>query len=226
MPDLLPPPPKDFEAAKARYLEQWGATYTQNSWLRLYLVLLLVISLGQTGGLIYAVKGLREKKTEYVPVDEFHRLVVVQGRPNERQLKHFLVQFATLHYSRFRATVRNDFPKSLYFLDGVLADVTLEAERKTKVIETFMTDGSDEIEVKVNNVALEEHADGVFQAILDYEKIFLDASSRRENGREKFIGQATFVLKTDIPQALIPVNPIGLTILRFREDRAFEGKKR
>jgi len=35
-------------------------------------------------------------------------------------------------------------------------------------------------------------------------------------------GTSLFVVKDRVPSALIPVNPMGLTITYFREDQAFE----
>jgi hypothetical protein len=36
------------------------------------------------------------------------------------------------------------------------------------------------------------------------------------------VAQLTFVLRDQIPNALIPVNPLGLTITYFRVDQAFQ----
>jgi type IV secretory pathway component VirB8 len=45
--------------------------------------------------------------------------------------------------------------------------------------------------------------------------------SRRERARETAVAQVQFVLRDQVPNALIPVNPLGLTITYLRVDRAF-----
>ena len=62
----------------------------------------------------------------------------------------------TAHYSRLRATVRQQYAESLYFLDGRLADATIDANKKAGTIERFLTGGSDDIDVHVKNVTLED----------------------------------------------------------------------
>ena len=43
-----------------------------------------------------------------------------------------------------------------------------------------------------------------------------------EGRRETHVAQITFVLRGQIPNAVIPVNPLGLTITYFRVDQAFK----
>jgi hypothetical protein len=40
--------------------------------------------------------------------------------------------------------------------------------------------------------------------------------------REKYVGHFVFITKENVPNAMIPVNPLGLTITYFREDQAFQ----
>jgi len=40
--------------------------------------------------------------------------------------------------------------------------------------------------------------------------------------REKYTAHFVFVVKDRVPNAMIPVNPLGLTITYFREDQAFQ----
>src|SRR5439155_11594268 len=76
-------------------------------------------------------------------------------KPQEAEIKYFLIDFVQRHYSRMRATVRDNYARSLYFLDGRLADALIEANRKTNAIESFLSSSSEEIEARVNNVSIE-----------------------------------------------------------------------
>ena len=56
---------------------------------------------------------------------------------------------------------------------------------------------------------------------MDFEKVYIRLGNRQERERETFVAQFTFVLRDQIPNAVIPVNPLGLTITYFRVDQAF-----
>ena len=45
--------------------------------------------------------------------------------------------------------------------------------------------------------------------------------TRAEDKRETFVAHVVFVLKDQVDNARIPINPLGLTIAYFREDQAF-----
>ena len=84
----------------------------------------------------------------------YHNL---EYKPQDAEAKYFLSQFCTLYYRRNRYTIQNDFSKSLYFLDGKLANGILDAYRKDDIIKKFITNtAAPEIDVDVKKVALEE----------------------------------------------------------------------
>ena len=55
-----------------------------------------------------------------------------------------------------RATVKERYAESLYFLDAALADATIAQNQRDQTIETFLTGTSDEIEIQVKNVTLDD----------------------------------------------------------------------
>jgi hypothetical protein len=120
-----------------------------------------------------------------------------------------------------RATVRQQYAESLYFLDGRLADATIEANKKANTIERFLTSGGEEVEVRVKNVTLEDLRQPPYRATVDFEKVYLAPATRAELRRESFVASLVFVLATQVDNARIPINPLGLTITYFREDQAF-----
>jgi hypothetical protein len=44
-----------------------------------------------------------------------------QYQPREAEIKYFLMDFVQRHYGRMRATLRENYARSLYFLDGDLS---------------------------------------------------------------------------------------------------------
>jgi len=48
------------------------------------------------------------------------------------------------------------------------------------------------------------------------------ALGHTEIRREKYVASFVFVIKERVSNAMIPANPLGLTITYFREDQAFQ----
>ena len=142
--------------------------------------------------------------------------------PQEPEIKYFLIRFVQEHYGRMRATVKENFSNSLSFLDAALAEAVMDAQRKSQSIEQVAAGLTGEVDVKVLNVAIEDLRKAPYRATVTYEKVYYDSSSRREVRREKYLGNFVFVVKERVPHAMIPINPLGLTITYFREDQAFQ----
>src|SRR5262249_45168933 len=142
-------------------------------------------------------------------------------RPQAPEIRYFLIQFVTDHYARVRATTRENYARSLYFLDRRLAEATIEANNKSKAIERFLADPREEIDIRVRNVAIEDLRGPQYKATVDYDKIYYAPAGHLELRRESFVGQFVFVVKDRVANTMIPVNPLGLTITYFREDQAF-----
>ena len=229
---LLPQPTKDFNDAKRQYMEQYGSALVTNSYLR---IALLCLSLVAAGAVLLAFKTystFTNVKPLIVRINDVGRAEVVQYNameytPREAELKYFLTQFIHDFYSRNRMTVRDDFSRSLYFLERQLAEAQMEQNRKTKEIETFLVGTGDEIEVSVRNIVIHDLRKPPYRATVDYEKAYLTGPSRAEVRREKYVGSIVFSIRDIVPNNLVPINPLGLMINYFREDQAFgaEGRR-
>lgn len=227
---LLPPATKDFNDAKRMYMEQYGSALVTNTYLKIALLCLSLVALGLLVLNIKTTQMFRSFKPMVIRINEIGRAESVNYRdlaykPQETEVRYFLNQFVADYYSRMRATVKNNYSRSLYFLDGRLTDATIERNKKSKEIETFLAGSGDEVDVVVNNVAIEDFRTSPYRATVDFEKIFYGAD-HSEVRRQKYIGNFTFIIRDQVPNSLVPINPLGLTITYFREDAAFEGTKR
>jgi type IV secretion system protein VirB5 len=223
----LPPAGYEFGEARRRYVEHYGAALMLARYQQIALVCLALVAMGLLLLTIRMHQASQGLKPLVIRIDDVGRATAIAYdrfayKPQAPELKYFLTQFVTQHYSRMRATVRENFAASLYFLDGRLADATIAANQKSRAIETFLTDGTDEIEVAVKNVALEDLREPPFKATVDFERIFVSPGDHVERLRQRFVGHVVFVVNDRVPNAYIPVNPLGLTITYFREDQAFQ----
>jgi type IV secretory pathway TrbF-like protein len=223
----LPPSGYEYGEARARYLEHDGALRVHNRYLRVALLAMAAVALGLVVLALRTQAQVRAFKPLVNRIDEVGRASAVAYdalayTPQAPELKYFLTQFVVNHYSRLKATVREQYARSLYFLDGRLADAVMEANRKSQAIETFLVSGAEEIDIEVRSVALEDLRRPPFKATIDLDQVAYSLHDRVERRRDRFTVHVVFVLKDRVPNALIPINPLGLAITYFREDQAFK----
>jgi type IV secretory pathway TrbF-like protein len=224
---LLPQPAKDFNDAKLRYMEQYGSALVTNMYLR---VAVLCLSLVAVGALILNFKTysmFKNFKPLVIRINDVGRAEPVEYssleyKPQAPEIKYFLTQFVHDYYSRNRATVRDDFSRSLMFLDSRIAAERMEQNRKTKEIEQFMIGANEEIEVRVQNIVLQDLRKAPFRATVDFLKVYLSGRERTEVRTESYVGSFLFIFRDSVSNSSIPVNPLGLTITYFRDDQAFQ----
>jgi type IV secretion system protein VirB5 len=223
----LLPPPNEISGARRKYLEQHAAALITSRYLRIALLCVTLVSLGLLTLNLKTLQALRNFKPLVIRINDVGRAEAVAYesltyQPRDAELKYFLIQFVTRYYGRMRATVRESFARSLYFLDGRLADATIQAYKKNKVIENFLAGDGDEIEIDIKNVTIEDLRQSPYKATVDFEKIYYARADHLESRREKYVASFIFVVRDRVPNAWIPTNPLGLTITYFREDQAFQ----
>lgn len=224
---LSPIPSEEYQSVKRLYVEQFGSVLVSNSYLRIAVICLSVVIAALVLLNIRTFRALNSLKPLIIRIDDVGRAEAItydsfQYQPREAEIRYFLMDFVQHYYSRVRATVRDNYARSLYFLDGRLADAAIEEDKKTKMIESFLAGQGDEIEINVRNVSIEDLRTSPYKATVEFDKVYYAAADHQETKRERYVAHFVFVVKDRVPNALIPVNPLGLTITYFREDQAFE----
>ena len=220
--------PKTIENAKRQFVELYGSALVMNTYLKIALVLLALVALGLIGLNFRTQAKYANVKPLVVRIDDVGRAEAVAYdastyRPQAPELRYFLTRFVAMHFSRLRATIQRDFPDSLFFLDPALANATIAQNEQSRLIETFLTNASDdEVDIEVKNVTFGELSTPPYKASVDFEKHYLALGTRQERRRETYVAQVDFVLRDSVPNAFIRVNPLGLQITYFRVDQAFQ----
>lgn len=220
------PPPEELQGARNQFIELYGSVAVMNTYLKSALLCVSAIAVGLVMLSFRMYDASRSVKPLVIRISEVGRAETVnypglQYQPQEPEIKYFLIQFVHDHYGRMRATVQQNFARSLYYLDGRLAEEIMEKNKKTKALEVFLSGQGEELDVQVKNVSIEDLRKAPYRATVDYEKVFYTPSTRMEIRRERYVGNFVFVVKDHVTNAMIPVNPLGLTITYFREDQAF-----
>ncbi len=220
--------PKTLENAKRQFVELYGSALVMNTYLKIALVLVSLIAAGllvlnfRTAARAASVKPL------VIRIDSVGRAEAVvydatAYRPQAPELRYFLTRFVALHFSRLRATIRRDYPDSLFFLTPPFADAIIAHDEQTRVIDTFLTNASgDDIDVDVKNVTFADLITPPYKASVDFNKRYFLPGTRQERKRETYVAQIDFTLRDAVPNAFIRVNPLGLQISYFRVDQAFD----
>lgn len=224
--------PKTLENAKRQFVELYGSALVMNTYLKIALVLVSLVAVGLVALNFHTTAKYAQIKPLIIRIDEVGRAEALQYdatayQPQPPELRYFLTQFVVKHFSRIRATVQREYPDSLLFLDGTLADITIAHNEQSRVIETFVTNPSaDETDVVVQNVSLSELSKPPYRATVSFQKVFHSPGTRYERARETHIAQMDFVLRDHVPNAFVRVNPLGLQITYLHIDQAFEESRR
>ena len=217
---------RSFHDAKRLYLEQYGDPMVTNTYLKIALTLVCLIAAGLLVLNWKTIRTFENFRPLVIRIDDLGRAEAInyhnlEYQPQDAEAKYFLSQFCELYYRRNRYTIQSDFSRALYFLDGKLANGILDAYRKDDIIKKFLTNtGLPEVDVEVKKVALEE-MQPPYKARVDFYMVYY-SPDHTELKRDLYTANFVFVFRKHVPNELIPINPLGLTISYFREDQAFK----
>jgi type IV secretory pathway TrbF-like protein len=218
---------KEFNEAKQLYLEKYGDAIVTNNYLKIALALLSIVAAGLVLMDLRTINTFRSFRPLVIRIDELGRAQAVdyaslEYHPGDREAKYFLSEFCRLLGRRNRYTIHDDFTKALYFLDGKLANETIEQSKKDDTIHAFLNNpAAPEVDIEVNKVALEAIEKPPYRASVDFTRIEYAPADHSVLRRTRYTANFVFLFKEEVPSELIPINPLGLTITYFRQDEAF-----
>ncbi len=217
-----------FQDAKRLYLEQYGDPMVTNTYLKIALSLVSLLAVGLLLLDLKTIRTFENFRPLVIRIDDLGRAEAInyhnlEYKPQDAEAKYFISQFCALYYRRNRYTIQDDLSKSLYFLDGKLADGILDAYRKDDIVKKFLTNtAAPEVDVEVKKVALEQMQTPPFRARVDFYMVYFSPADHSELKRDLYTANFVFIFKSHVPNELIPINPLGLAITYFREDQAFK----
>jgi len=217
-----------FENAKRLYLESYGDPMVTNTYLKIALALLALVSVALALIDLRTIRTFEDFRPLVIRIDDLGRAEAIdyhnlEYQPQDAEAKYFLSQFCSLYYRRNRYTIQDDFTKALRFLDGKLANGILDAYSKDDIIRKFLTNSSaPEIDIEVKKVALEAMQNPPYRARVDFYMVYYSPADHSELQRDLYTANFVFAFKSRVPNEMIPINPLGLTVTYFREDQAFK----
>jgi len=221
-------PPSPITRAADRYLEQYGDPLVTNTYLKLAVLCLAALA-AMMGGLVYkSQKALASAKPFIIRINDVGHAEAIdyrnfEYRPQEAEDKYYLTRWVNLYFGRNRYTLERDQTQALYFLNSDVQRAVIEEERKTNLISNYLKDSTlPYVDVEVKNVILDDLRQSPYSARIEFEKVFTNPGDQSIIKREKWTATVTYVFNPQVLNEKTTVDPLGLTIIRFRTDQAFE----
>jgi len=220
--------PPEITRAAERYLEQYGDPLVMNTYLKVTILCLVVVCLALAALVYKSQKALINAHPLIVRINDVGRAEAIdyrnfQYRPQEAENKYYLSRWAELYFSRNRFTIERDQTNALYFLNSDVQRAVIEQERKDNNILTYRNDSTlPYVDVEIKNVVLDDLRLSPYSARIEFEKVYTNPADHTELKRERWTASVTYVFRENVKNNELAVNPLGLTIVRFRADQAFD----
>ena len=217
----------DITRAAEKYLEQYGDPLVMNTYLKITILVLAVVCLALAGLAYKSHAALAGLHPMIVRINDVGRAEAIdyrnfEYRPQEAENKYYLTRWAELYFTRNRFTIERDQMNSLYFLNADVQRAVIDQERKDNVIQNYIKDsGLPFVDVEIKNVILDDLRQSPYSARIEFEKVFTNPADHSELKRERWTASVTYVFRENVKNNELAVNPLGLTIVRFRADQAF-----
>ena len=221
-------PSPEITRAAERYLEQYGGPLVMNTYLKITILVLAVIALALAALIFKSQKALASIHPFIIRINDVGRAEAIdyrnfQYRPQEAENKYYLSRWVELYFSRNRFTIERDQTKALYFLNGDVQRAVIAQEQKDNIIQSYRNDSSlPYVDVDVKNVVLDDLRQSPYSARIEFEKVYTNPADHTELRRERWTASVTYVFRENVKNNELAVNPLGLTIVRFRADQAFD----
>ena len=218
----------EITRAAERYLEQYGDPLVMNTYLKVTILVLAAACVVLAGLTYKSQTALANMHPMIVRINDVGHAEAIdyrnfQYRPQEAENKYYLTRWAELYFSRNRFTIERDQTASLYFLNSDVQRAVIDQERKTNIIQTYVKDSSlPYVDVDIKNVVLDDLQQSPYSARIEFEKVYTNPADHSEIKRERWTASATYVFRDNVKNTELAVNPLGLTIIRFRVDQAFD----
>jgi type IV secretory pathway TrbF-like protein len=217
----------DISRAAERYLEQYGDPLVTNTYLKIAMLCLAGLCV-MLGLLVFkSQRALASAKPFIIRISDVGHAEAIDYRnfdyrPQEAENKYYLTRWANLYFGRNRYTIERDQTQALYFLNADVQRAVIEQEQKNNTIANYVKDSTlPYVDIEVKNVILDDLRQSPYSARIEFDKVFTNSGDQSVLKREKWTATVTYVFNPQVSNEKTTVDPLGLTIIRFRVDQAF-----
>jgi len=214
--------------AAERYLEQYGDPMVMNTYLKVTILVLGLVCL-MLGALTFKSQtALTHMRPLIIRVSDVGHADAIdyrnyQYKPQEAENKYYLARWTSLYFQRNRYTIENDQTGALYFLNSDVQHAVIRQEQQDKTISTFQHDSTlSYVDIDIKSIVLDDLRQSPYSARIEFEKVYTNSADHTVLKRERWIASVTYMFADTVANDALAVNPLGLTIIRFRADQAFQ----
>jgi type IV secretion system protein VirB5 len=216
--------------------EVYASHYAERTAGRFVIGALSVALLGSFGAIVSLAH--RPAVNRYIRIDEMGRAQAIaytdlNYSPREGEVRTYLTDWANYRYTVNPETVAKKYPLHYYFLAQPLAARGMAEDNDEHLVSRVMAGQVEQSDVEVRGVTITSMADEVVQgikmargtALVDIDRLY-PARTSREPRTEHWMLSVTYYLnpRQVSEQARVfpqfeTINPLGLTITEFHENR-------
>jgi type IV secretion system protein VirB5 len=214
--------------AAERYLEQYGDPMVMNTYLKVTILVLGLVCLILGALTFKSQTALTHMRPLIIRVSDVGHADAIdyrnyQYKPQEAENKYYLARWTSLYFQRNRYTIENDQTGALYFLNSDVQHAVIRQEQQDKTISTFQHDSTlSYVDIDIKSIVLDDLRQSPYSARIEFEKVYTNSADHTVLKRERWIASVTYVFADTVANDALAVNPLGLTIIRFRADQAFQ----
>ena len=214
--------------AAERYLEQYGDPMVMNTYLKVTILVLGLVCLMLCALTFKSQTALTHMRPLIIRVSDVGHADAIdyrnyQYKPQEAENKYYLARWTSLYFQRNRYTIENDQTGALYFLNSDVQHAVIRQEQQDKTISTFQHDSTlSYVDIDIKSIVLDDLRQSPYSARIEFEKVYTNSADHTVLKRERWIASVTYVFADTVANDALAVNPLGLTIIRFRADQAFQ----
>jgi type IV secretory pathway TrbF-like protein len=218
----------EITRAAQRYLEQYGDPLVMNTYLKITILVIGGICV-MLGALTFKSQtALASMRPLVIRINDVGHADAIDYRnydykPQEAENKYYLSRWATLFFQRNRYTIERDQTQALYFLNSDVQQAVIRQEQLSKTIATFQQDSTlPYVDINIKSVILDDLRVSPYSARIEFEKVYTNANDHTQLKTERWTASVTYVFADHVVNNALAFNPLGLTIVRFRADQAFD----
>lgn len=216
--------------------EKYVGFYAERRISRIVIAAGSVLLLGAFG--VIASLAHRPVQNRYIRIDEMGKATAIQYSdlaytPREGEVRTYLTDWANYRYTINRETMSKKYPMNYYFLSTQLANQYMGEDNAAHLVSQVLANQVEQSDVEVDGVTITSMSQEMVKdasiargtALINLTRIYAPRDSRQPR-RERWVISATYYLnpaQVSLAAQTFPqfetINPLGLTITEFHENR-------
>jgi len=216
--------------------EKYVGFYAERKLSRLVITAGSVLLLGSFGVIVSLAH--RPVQTRYIRIDDIGKATAIQYSdlaysPREGEVRTYLTDWANYRYTINRETIAKKYPMNYYFLSTQLANRYMADDNAAHLVSQVLGNQIEQSDVEIDGVTITSMSQETFKdapiargtALVNITKIYSPRNSRQPR-KEHWVLSVTYYLnpaQVSVAAQTFPqfetINPLGLTITEFHENR-------